>query len=106
MSEEKYCNIDDKETGTVTVGLGTNEAFYQKMGMKKRRVAYNNDECQWYLAEKCPQPKEKTYVDKRVESYPSITEQLDMLYWDMVNGTSTWQDTIDTIKKRYPKEDI
>lgn len=36
--------------------------------------------------------------------YPSIQEQLDMQYWDKVNGTNTWQETIDAIKTKYPKE--
>lgn len=34
--------------------------------------------------------------------YPSIKEQLDMMYWDKVNGTNTWVDTITKIKKDNP----
>lgn len=43
------------------------------------------------------------YVEKRKEEYPPITEQLDMLYWDKVNGTTVWKDTIQAIKDKYPK---
>ena len=40
----------------------------------------------------------------RLSEYGSIGEQLDMLYWDGKNGTTLWQDHIDTIKSKYPKE--
>ena len=45
---------------------------------------------------------ETQYQRDRV--YPSITDQLDMQYWDKVNGTSTWQDAIAQIKSDNPKE--
>ena len=32
-----------------------------------------------------------------------MQEQLDMQYWDAVNGTTTWKDRIDEIKALYPK---
>lgn len=36
--------------------------------------------------------------------YPSIQEQLDMQYWDSVNGTTTWKDAITKVKTDNPKE--
>ena len=45
---------------------------------------------------------ETQYQRDRV--YPSITDQLDMQYWDKVNGTSTWQDAIAKVKADNPKE--
>ena len=39
----------------------------------------------------------------RVAEYPSREDQLDMMYWDKVNGTTTWEDTIQAIKDKYPK---
>jgi hypothetical protein len=44
-----------------------------------------------------------TYSDNRANAYPSIKEQLDMQYWDQVNGTTTWKDAIKTVKDAYPK---
>jgi hypothetical protein len=44
------------------------------------------------------------YQRDRAKSYPTIQEQLDMQYWDSVNGTTTWQDKINEIKIKYPKE--
>jgi hypothetical protein len=40
---------------------------------------------------------------QRDRVYPSIQEQLDMQYWDNVNGTTTWNDTITKIKTDNPK---
>ena len=37
--------------------------------------------------------------------YPSIEEQLDMLYWDKVNDTENWKEMIDTVKAGAPKTD-
>ena len=45
---------------------------------------------------------ETQYQRDRV--YPSITDQLDMQYWDNVNGTTTWKDAIAKVKSDNPKE--
>jgi competence protein ComGC len=37
------------------------------------------------------------------DGYVSIGEQQDMQYWDAVNGTTTWQDHIRSVKEKYPK---
>jgi hypothetical protein len=43
------------------------------------------------------------YVEDRQQAYASIEEQLDMQYWDAVNGTSTWKEHIDAVKAAHPK---
>ena len=48
--------------------------------------------------------KELTYAEKRALEYPTIQDQLDMIYWDSVNGTSLWMEKIAEIKEKYPKE--
>ena len=40
---------------------------------------------------------------QRDRVYPSIADQLDMQYWDKVNGTNTWQTTIAKVKSDNPK---
>jgi|TARA_R100000388_G_C7168350_1_gene122674 hypothetical protein len=47
---------------------------------------------------------EIAYQNKRKNEYPSIQDQLDMQYWDNVNGTTTWQDAIAKVKADNPKE--
>lgn len=43
------------------------------------------------------------YAIDRSRAYPSIQEQLDMQYWDSVNGTTTWKDAIAAVKTENPK---
>ena len=43
------------------------------------------------------------YVQARQEAYGSVAEQLDMQYWDGVNGTTVWADHIAKVKSDNPK---
>ena len=43
------------------------------------------------------------YIQARQEAYGSIADQLDMMYWDGVNGTTTWSDHIAQVKSDNPK---
>ena len=43
------------------------------------------------------------YKEQRQQAYKPLAEQLDMMYWDKVNGTTTWQDHIDQVKADNPK---
>jgi hypothetical protein len=43
------------------------------------------------------------YQRDRAIAYPSIQEQLDLQYWDKVNGTTNWQDAIAKVKADTPK---
>lgn len=99
----KYAKIENEKTKQCSVGLGTNIDFYKSIGMTKMDVeqAYNGE---WYLMGYMPTEPEKTYAEKRLAEYPPLGEQLDMIYWDKINGTTLWQDTITEIKKKYPKE--
>ncbi len=47
--------------------------------------------------------KKEAYKDQRRAAYPTIGEQLDMLYRDTVNGTTVWRDEITNIKEQFPK---
>ena len=46
------------------------------------------------------------YKQERQVEYPEISEQLDFIYHDLVNGTTKWKDKITAIKNKYPKEKI
>lgn len=43
------------------------------------------------------------YKTDRQLAYASIQDQLDMQYWDNVNGTTTWKDHIAQVKSDNPK---
>ena len=72
---------------------------------------------QWNLAEAQPSIEElnafedqanaaenaaQVIVNRR-DAYGSIGDQLDMQYWDLVNGTDTWKDHIAQVKTDNPK---
>ena len=46
---------------------------------------------------------EPDYITLRQQEYPSLQEQEDLRYWDEINGTTVWRDTITAIKAKYPK---
>ena len=43
------------------------------------------------------------YQRDRAKDYPSLADQLDMQYWDKINGTNKWQQAINAVKQKYPK---
>jgi len=45
----------------------------------------------------------KKYQRDRAIDYPSLADQLDMQYWDKINGTNKWQQAINAVKQKYPK---
>ena len=47
--------------------------------------------------------QEYGYIADRRDAYGSIADQLDMQYWDEVNGTTTWKDHVAKVKSDYPK---
>jgi hypothetical protein len=43
------------------------------------------------------------YQRDRAKAYPSLEEQMDMQYWDKINGTNNWETKIAEIKAQFPK---
>ena len=83
-------------------------ATFEPVLDKKDGYTRKFDGKQWYYEEIIiPQPEpqpELTYQDLRVAEYPAIGDQLDMIYWDKINNTNKWVETITEIKNKYPKE--
>ena len=53
---------------------------------------------QWHYTK---QAWQKMQSEKR--KYPLVEQQLDMIYWDRINGTNNWVETITKIKEETPK---
>ena len=60
-------------------------------------------ECEDELKRLEEEDKKTQYQRDRATSYPSIQEQLDMQYWDAVNGTKKWQEAVAKVKTDNPK---
>ena len=90
-----------------TIGRSTpNNLLAQKLGLNlttDQEIVYGFDGKRYFKGQE-PTPPEPTYVEKRLSEYPCISDQLDMIYWDKVNGTHLWQEKITEIKVKYPKE--
>ena len=70
------------------------------------RVAFTAEEESARDAEEAAVATEKAaneYKKKRREAFPSISDQLDQLYWDKKNGTNKWVEAIDKVKSDNPK---
>ena len=63
----------------------------------------SKEEAEKKLAELQAEYDAKQYQRDRAIKYPSIQEQLDMLYWDRKNGTTKWEEYIDKVKADNPK---
>jgi len=88
-----------------TIGRSTpDEKVAKSLGLTlttDREIVYGYDGKRYFKGD---EPiYEPSYTEKRVAEYPSIGDQLDMLYWDKVNSTETWRETIAKIKAKYPK---
>ena len=46
---------------------------------------------------------DRVILDLRKKAYGTIENQLDVQYWDIVNSTTTWKTSINTVKANYPK---
>jgi len=57
----------------------------------------------WDGSKWIPELDTRTYKEKRSDEYPALEEQFDMMYHDIVTGTTVWQDTIKSIKDKYAK---
>ena len=93
-----FCEHIDETTKQV-FGL-TSKAFAGYVQVGEVEQAYNGI---WYLKGHAPQAPEPTYIELRQAAYPQVGDQLDMIYWDQVNGTDIWRQTIAAIKAEYPK---
>ena len=49
-----------------------------------------------------PEVDNRTYSQKRAVAYAPIADQMDMQYWDSVNGSRTWLDHIEAVKEAHP----
>ena len=48
-------------------------------------------------------PHVPDYAELRQIAYTSLGDQLDMMYWDKINGTDKWSDHVAAVKAANPK---
>lgn len=90
----KYAKIENEETKAVSIGTGTNTAFYQSIGMVEMDVEKSDITGQWYVAGYAPmkpeEQKQKEQVEQalthakteRAAAVASITVEVDSMVFD------------------------
>lgn len=75
----KYAKVINEETKLCEVGLGTNNNFYQSIGMEELEVeqAYNG---KWYLVGYAPSKPEPTKEEQRENRARAYKEEVDPLH--------------------------
>lgn len=87
---KKYAKVTDEETKQCEVGLGTNSAFYQSIGMIEMEVeqAYNGT---WYLQGYAPEkPVEELQAEVRAVRNSYLEKYVDpkqlVIVWDSLSA--------------------
>tara|TARA_R110000824_G_C15084884_1_gene664790 strand:+ start:608 stop:1003 length:396 start_codon:yes stop_codon:yes gene_type:complete len=58
---------------------------------------------QLYIDDTTDDGKQIKWLDERIAAYPSIGDQMDMMFKDQINGTATWKDAVNAAKTSTPK---
>jgi hypothetical protein len=91
------------------------EAIIKKFGFKEGLCTKEGKIISWPYTEKKPTiaelkviveeyKKSVAHVEPRKLAYPSIEEQLDMIFKDKMDGTDKWCELICKIKADHPKK--
>ncbi len=70
---------------------------------KSDQAQPSNEEIEAAHAEWQAEYDAQAYARARAEAYAPIADQLDMQYWDSVNGSRTWLDHVEAVKEAHPK---
>jgi hypothetical protein len=90
--------VDDD--GTLT--KATDDSQDLSLGLTEVPIPPESGKQVWN-GSKWTDPDNVLVLTKRRREYPSIGDQLDMIYWDKVNGTANWIASIDKVKTDNPK---
>lgn len=98
---KKYAKIINEETKQCDVGLGTNSAFYESIGMTEMDVeqAYNGN---WYVSGYAPQPSiEEQNEQIRQQRQSRYEQESDPLRLDYDEALAREQDNAEQLKQEW-----
>lgn len=81
----KYAKIVDDETKACDVGLGTNTAFYQSIGMTEMDVEQAHDG-RWYLAGYAPTTPNSVTNNERITELEILLEETDPIVMELLEN--------------------
>jgi len=115
FEDEKWVEVEDHR-GEVWDKESKLSEFWEKLGELPPNLtkkvpqfcdSWDEEKDSWTGHEEWLKRKynhESSYKFRREKLYPEVKEQLDMLYWDKINGTTNWVDSITKVKEKYPKD--
>jgi len=77
-----------------------------KKSIGNETVEFDDNDYEWVINNRANElfwQQENGWIQARKDAYGSIEDQLDMQYWDSVNGTTVWADHIAQVKSDNPK---
>jgi hypothetical protein len=77
-----------------------NEVFLDKNG---KEIIISNTDVEERITILQAEHDANQYQRDRASEYPPIGDQLDMIYKDMKNGTTTHAEAVEEVKTKYPK---
>ena len=77
------------------MALNTNAPLPPEFASEAERFAYVSRQQEIWEANK--------YQRDREQDYPSMGDQLDMIYKDNLNSTTTHKDAVEAVKTKWPK---
>jgi hypothetical protein len=95
----KYAKVVNKETGLCEVGIGTNKAFYQSIGMSETDVeqAYNGE---WYLTGYAPEKPASLIAEEEIEELKAYLTSTDYVAIKLAEGEATADEYAEVLTKR------
>lgn len=95
----KYAKIIDEQSGLCTVGVGTDAAFYQSLGMTLQDVekAYNGN---WYLSGYAPVQPAAEKAAEEIEQLKLDLQNTDYAVIKIAEGAATSEEYAEVISKR------
>ena len=95
--EAVYELLDDKVAG------GPVDGPISEITLHDGQIAPSEEVIQTKLASMISDFDAQEYARNRATAYPSTGDQLDMIYKDMKNSTTTHADAVEAVKTKYPK---
>ena len=77
----KYARVVDTETGQCDVAFGTDNAYYESIGMSLLNVEQSDVDNKWYLADKCPHKTEEEKAKEREDEFKNKFFEIPNFGW-------------------------
>ena len=102
LDKPKYIDAVKNLLGGINVG-GQSNGPLSELRFYEEVILPSEEDIQTKLTELISAWDAQKYARDRGSEYPSVGDQLDMMYWDNKNGTTTHADAVEVVKAKYKK---